>query len=189
MLLEWHTAYSSNKIVLNCNCGHEKHKRYLAADTLQRNISLECRACEGKGSSLEQLAYELLNRMPEVQHFAMEACALSGQPAACTASGDWVHVSRHRADVITLTPANLLIEIQGQHHSGKPMGYTNSTSVHASSISQRDELLAAAARSVGFSTVWLMAGEEFDRASRWSRVLQQAVQHVVANRPPHHFQG
>lgn len=189
MLLAGHTPYSSNKIVLNCPCGHEKHKCYVAADTAQRNSKIKCRACAGKGSSLEQLAYELLNNMPEIQHFAMEACALSGQPTVCTASGEWVHVSRHRADVITLTPANLLIEVQGQQHSGKPMAYTNSTSEHASSITERDGLLAAVARSVGFTTVWLMAGEEFDRAARWSRVLRQAVQHVMANRPPHHFQG
>ena len=188
--LEEYTAYSRAKNTYKCSCSNAKHMCYLAHDTAQRpeREEMPCRVCNSVGSELEQLAYSILDSMPQVARYATEACALADAADLLSSCGELQQVSRHKYDVMTVTPAKLLIQVQGQQHYDKPMGYTNSGSHHNTSAAERDELLGVAARSAGFTMCWLVPGDERNRAHRWRRILQQAVQHVIAGRPPHHFQ-
>jgi hypothetical protein len=163
---------------------------YLAHDTAQRpqRKDMPCRVCNKRGSDLEHLAYSILDSMPQVQKYATEACALADAADLISSCGEPQHVNQHKYDVITVTPGKLLIAVQGQQHYDKPMSYTNSGSHHDTSAAERDELLGVAARTAGFTMVWLVPGAECNRADRWRRILKQAVQHVRAGRPPHHFQ-
>lgn len=101
-------AWSSNKLIYQSTCRVAKHKRLLSCARVTRNSqSLHCRICAAKGSSFEKLAYRILGQMASVKAFAVEAFAVSGQ---IQHEGDVLHVNRHAWDIITLRPANLLIE-------------------------------------------------------------------------------
>ena len=164
---------------------------YLAGDTAQRPARKDmlCRVCNNLGSDLEHVAYDILDSMPQVAKYATEACALAGAADMVSSCGELQRVSQHKYDIMTVTPAKLLIQVQGQqHYADKPMGYANNGSHHNTSAAERDELLGVAARTAGFTMCWLVPGDECSRANRWRRILGQAVQHVIAGRPPHHFQ-
>jgi hypothetical protein len=188
--LEDYAAYSSAKHTYNCSCSNAKHMCYLAGDTAQRpeRKDMHCRACNIKVSGLEHLAYSILDSMPQVAKYATEACALVGAADMLSSCGELQQVSQHKYDIMTIIPPKLLIQVQGQQHYDKPMGHTNNRSHHNTSAAERDELLGIAARSAGFTMCWLVPGDERNRADRWRRILRQAVQHVIAGRPPHHFE-
>lgn len=163
---------------------------YLAGDTAQRDArkDMRCRVCNSLGSGLEHVAYEILDSMPQVAKYATEACALAGAADMVSSCSELQRVSQHKYDIMTVTPAKLLIQVQGQQHYDKTMGYANSGSHHITSAAERDELLGVAARTAGFTMCWLVPGDERSREHRWRRILGQAVQHVIAGRPPHHFE-
>jgi hypothetical protein len=188
--LEEYTAYSSAKNSYKCSCDNPKHMCYLAGDTAQREArkDMPCRVCSGGGSDLEMLAYSILDSIPQIEKYALEACALAGAADIISSCGELQHVSQHKYDVMTVAPGKLLIKVQGQQHYDQPMRYTNSGSHHNTSAAERDELLGVAARTAGYTMVWLVPGDECNRADRWRRILGKAVEHVMANRPPHHFQ-
>lgn len=137
--------------------------------------SLSCRVCAGQGSSLEQLAYKILDQSTAVGAFAVEAYAVSGQVQH---EGQLLQVNRHAWDVVLLQPAGLLIEVQGEQHSSKLMTKRNCQDSSLSSRISRDHALAAAALEAEFCVLWLSPGKERNRKARWTRAIKLALQHL-----------
>jgi len=123
----------------------------------------------------------------QMHRFAAEAYAAYDQPAVKLPSGHMLAVGSLPYDIMSLEPANLVIEVMGKQHDTKLMTYANSNEMRGVSSSHIDEAKKAAAMAAGYSVVWLMAGEQRDRVSRWLFVLLEALAHVDAGLPPKHF--
>lgn len=187
--LEETTAYSREKATFQCSCGNEKHYRFVGVEVVSRSSNaFACRVCEGKGSEHEQLMYRLLDSEPLVQHYAVEACSLSGT-AQQVSGGERVAVSssRHRWDVMLLQPPGLLIEVQGEGHESKEDTRPHNEGITVADRQSRDAALAAAATAAGYSVLWAHAGardQQRGRHSRWKAGLRAALLHVKARKPP-----
>lgn len=127
------------------------------------------------------MVYVILNQMNAVTAFAVEAYAVAGQ---IQHDGKTVQVNRHSWDVITLEPANLLIEVQGDQHSSKLMTKPNCTDTDLNSRISRDHALAAAAVGAGYHVLWLSPGNERYRKSRWTRAIKLVLQQIEDHAPP-----
>ena len=107
-------------------------------------------------------------------------------------SWDGLWLNRHRWDALLLEPHSLLIEVQGEQHIDTEDGRRNNSGDTLAIRQAKDEALAAAAPAFGFSVLWLHPGDSNDvrgRAARWSAGLQEALQHVIAGKPPQLFKA
>ena len=156
--------------------------RMLSCQRVTRSSkSLGCRVCAGKGSSLEQLAYRILDQHKAIEAYAVEAYAVAG---TLEHEGAQLNVNRHSWDVVTLQPPNLLLEVQGQQHSTKLLTKAKCRDSSLISRSSRDRALAAAAADAGFHVLWLTPGKERGRKARWTRAIQVVLQHMQAQDTP-----
>lgn len=177
-LLSW----STEKLVFQSSCKHKKHKRLLSCQRIKRTSeALLCRVCRKQGSSLEKLLYLILNQLACIYAFAVEAYAVSGE---IQHEGETVNLGRHSWDVLTIDPAKLLIEVQGQQHSTKLMTKRNCRDSSLSSRASRDRALAKAAVEAGFYVLWLDAGEERGRKARWTAAIKQVLSDMADKKPP-----
>jgi len=124
MLLSSKAAYSMDKGVVMCDCGHEKHRMFVSVRVANKRPTCVCHVCtvlstnEGS-SSYERLVYRLCEAEDLIETYAVEACAVSESGELEVCDGTTACVSKKRWDVMVLGPASLLIEIQGEGHSTK----------------------------------------------------------------------
>lgn len=188
LLLEYRPTRCNGKSVLTGTCKHPKHALNKSLKTYNTpGTHHYCKACIGKGSQLEQQAYEIVAQVPEIQLFAMEVCALSKLPVVHTSTGDVLVPRTKKFDIVTLSPPNLIIEIMGRQHDDKPMTYSNCHDSKGRNSAMVDATYASAARAAGFTMLWLLEGNAHDRSARWTSAVQQAVSHVIAGEAPAHF--
>ena len=85
----------------------------------------------------------------------------------------------------------LLIEMQGQGHSTRPVTKANSTEGSLAERKQRDWLYAEEAMRQGWSVLWLWVDEAVTsrdaQAALWAQQLQRAMAHVKARHAPQLF--
>lgn len=150
-----------------------------------------CHVCEGKGSSFEQLAYNVLNEEPLVKLFAVESAAISKKiKLAVAGTHDSINLNRHRWDVVILEPPSLLIEVEGEGHTCREDGRCNNGGDTLAIRRAKDEALAAAAIGEGFSVLWLFPRDSQNlQASKalWAAGLKLALSHVMAKNTPQLF--
>jgi hypothetical protein len=142
--------------------------------------------CAGTGSSHERLAYDILDKLDCIQHYAVEAYAVIG---CHQHAGKEVNVSKHAWDVLLAPPYKILLEVQGEQHVSKLDTRSNSCDDSLRDRACRDHVLASAARHAGFSVVWLTLGRDKGQQHRWKQVLLKAMQDADANRPPQLYIG
>ena len=145
--------------------------------------SLACRICEGQGSSYEKQLYRLLGGLDAVRAFAAEAYAVAGEYQQ---EGLSVNLNRHSWDILTLEPANLLIEVQGEQHSDKLMTKPNCADDTLQERSSRDAALRAGAVQQGFYVLWLLPGDERGRTRRWKAAILKIINSMKDKVPPYH---
>lgn len=192
MQMDHHNCSSRAKVDMKSNCSIKQHRDFLAVDTVHRHSAetgykRECTMCSNPPSQLAALAYDVCLMTGQMHRFAAEAYAAYYQPAVKLPSGHMLAVGSLPYDIMSLEPANLVIEVMGKQHDTKLMTYANSNEMRGVSSSHIDEAKKAAAMAAGYSVVWLMAGEQRDRVSRWLFVLLEALAHVDAGLPPKHF--
>jgi hypothetical protein len=102
-------------------------------------------------------------------------------------SGAVINISTLRYDIVSLDPAGLVIEVMGEQHTDKEMTYSNSNESRGVDSAELDKIKQQAAARAGYSTLWLMAGDQHGRNTRWRKALATALQHVTAGGPPNHF--
>lgn len=176
------SAWSKDKIVCKSSCSNSKHMRMLSCQRVTRcSYSLDCRICKGHGSKLEKLVYAILDQMPAVKAFAVEAYAVS---AEIQHEGETLHVNRHSWDVMMLEPAKLLIEVQGEQHSSKLMTKPDCKDTSLDSRINRDHALATAAVNAGYHVLWLTPDQERNRRARWLKAIKLVLQQMAVNTPP-----
>lgn len=177
------TAYSLSKGIYRCPHGHSKHKKIRAADTISRSPdTLHCRVCTGKGSKHEKEAYRLLDKMPCIVKYAVEAHAVEG---TAQFQGVEVDLGGHRWDIVLLQPGKVLVAVQGEQHDDAPDTREHSSSVglaDSAAVAARDRALAGGAVQQGFQVVWLVPGHPVGRSRRWRSAIELAVQRTVANK-------
>lgn len=193
MLLESKPAYSMDKGVYTCDCMHAKHRMFVSVRVANKRPACVCHVCrvlgtDVKSSKYERLVYTLCDAEELIEAFAVEACAVSevGEVEVC--DGSTACVSKKRWDVMVLTPANLLIEVQGQGHSTKLVTMPNSSDSSMEARHHRDEIYAEAAVRAGCCVLWLEVGST-DTPLRvlrkaWAAELKHAVAYVRDNHPP-----
>lgn len=178
-------AYDTTKLVFSCSCGIGKHKRVLSCDRTTRvQGRIRCKVCSKRGSTHEQECYNVLDKMPAIQAYAVEAHALKG---TLQFDGRALSLGQHRWDVMVLNPARVLVEVQGEQHTAKHDMRGNHPYASLQEHSLRDQALADAAMKAGFTVVWLHPGDIVGRSKRWQRVLQKAADHARANKAPKLF--
>lgn len=192
MLIDYHNSSSRSKIVIKSNCHIPQHKDLLAVDTVNRYSTSEgytrpCTMCSKPPSELAALAYELCLSSGLMQSFAAEACVAYDQPAVQLSDGRLLQVSSLPYDIVSLDPAGLVIEVQGEQHTGKDMAYTNTNENHGISSAELDQIKQQAACRSGYTTLWLVAGDQRNRANRWHKAMTKALLHVKAGLPIAHF--
>lgn len=180
--LEATTSHSSSKHWFSCCCNCKKHVRYMSCHAVSNsNRALNCRVCADKGSSYEKALYNILDQLACVEHYAVEAYAISGQYQH---EGKLLNVSKHAWDVVLPPPLNIVLEVQGEQHVSKLDTRRNSNDQTLADRASRDHGLAAAAQQAGFQVVWLQAADEATRRRSWRQVIKQAVHDAEAGRPP-----
>jgi len=192
MVVDYHSSSSRSKIVIKSNCSIPQHKDLLAVDTVNRYSSTQgytrpCVMCSKPPSELAALAYKLCLCSGVMHSFAAEACVAYDQPAVRLSDGRLLHVGSLPYDIVSLHPAGLVIEVQGEQHTGKDMAYSNSNEIQGISSAELDRIKQQAACRSGYTTLWLMAGEECNREARWRKALRRALLHVRAEAPIAHF--
>lgn len=192
MLLKSHTAYSSSKHCFTCRCSNSKHARMLALSTVSRgDACFDCHVCTGKGSPYEKDMYALLDTNAAVMTYAVEAVAMGRKrklQVAGSEQGLWLN--KKRWDAVLLQPHSLLIEVQGEGHIDKEDRRRNNRRDTLAVRQAKDQALADAAQAAGFSVLWLHPGAANDvqgRTTRWAAKLQEAVNHVTAEKGPKLF--
>lgn len=143
--------------------------------------------CSRPPSQLAALAYDLCLSSGLMHSFAAEACVAYNQPAARMSDGRLLQISSLPYDIVSLDPAGLVIEVQGQQHTGKEMSYTNSNESQGISSAELDQIKQQAACRSGYTTLWLLAGDECSRPGRWRKAIRKALLHVRAGGPVAHF--
>jgi len=114
--------------------------------------ALNCRVCADKGSSYEKALYNILDQLACVEHYAVEAYAISGQYQH---EGKLLNVSKHAWDVVLPPPLNIVLEVQGEQHVSKLDTRRNSNDQTLAGRASRDHGLAGSAQQAGFQVVWL----------------------------------
>jgi len=193
MLLSSKAAYSMDKGVFMCDCGHEKHRMFVSVRVANKRPTCVCHVCtvlstnEGS-SSYERLVYRLCEAEDLIETYAVEACAVSESGELEVCDGTTACVSKKRWDVMVLGPASLLIEIQGEGHSTKLVTKHNCSDSSMAARRHRDELYAEAAIRAGFSVLWLevpgVKTTERALSKAWRAQLKNAVAYVTGNNPP-----
>lgn len=177
------TAYSLSKGIYRCSHGHSKHRTVKAADTVSRTLrALQCRVCAGQGSGYEQEAYRLLDSMPCISSYAVEAHAVQGTTEF---EGVEVNLGAHRWDIVLLQPGRVLVAVQGEQHDGAPDTREHSSRVGLADttvVAARDRALAAGATAQGFQVVWLVPGNCRGRSRRWRKAIELAIKYATANK-------
>ena len=193
LLLESQAAYSSSKHCFTCRCSNSKHVRLLALHTVSRGDScFRCHVCSSKGSTYEKQMYALLDDEAAVVTYAVEAVAMGRKvqlQVPGSTQGLWLN--KHTWDAVLLQPHSLLIEVQGEQHINKEDSRCNNRADILADRQAKDQALADAALADGFSVLWLHPGAADDvqgRATRWAAAVQEAVQHVAAEKGPKLFQ-
>jgi hypothetical protein len=148
--------------------------------------------CSSKGSKYEKQMYALLDDEAAVVTYAVEAVAMGRKvqlQVAGSTQGLWLN--KHRWDAVLLQPHSLLIEVQGEQHINKEDSRCNNMADILADRQAKDQALTDAALADGFSVLWLHPGAADDvqgRATRWAAAVQEAVQHVAAEKGPKLFQ-
>lgn len=164
----------------------------MAVDTVNRHsndagYNRTCIMCCRPPSELAALAYSLCLSSGLKHSVAAEACVAYDQAAVTMSSGATVEVSTLRYDIVSLVPAGLVIEVMGEQHTNKEMAHLNSNESRGANSAELDRIKQQAAARAGYSTVWLMAGDQHGRTARWRKALSKALLHVTAGGPPAHF--
>lgn len=181
------TAHSSDQFVFARPGCKQKHRRFLSMDRVTRvGGHLHCRVCAGGGSSYEQQCYKLLDRMVDIQAYAVEACAVPGKVQF---QGGVLHVGKHKWDVVLLQPAKVLIAVQGEQHTSKEDTRRNNRGHDLADQKARDMALAQAAISSGYHVVWLHPGDRRGLSARWQVAIQAAIDAVRARQAPKLYHG
>lgn len=177
-------AYDNSKAVYSSSCQCSKHFRYLACQQVSRSSkSLACRVCQKTGSSYEKIVYNILDKLAAVRAYAVEAYAVQGQHQH---ADELVNLNRHAYDVLTLQPANMLIEVQGEQHSTKLMRKTKGTDGTLQQRSNKDTALRDGAVEQGCYVLWLIPGNARGRTSRWRSAIQGMLSSIEAKVPAYH---
>jgi hypothetical protein len=186
-----YTAYGNNQLVISCNCRHSKHARLLQCQSVTRSSNATaCHVHAGKGSAHEQEFYEVADREPLLTLYAVEAAAISKNiQLSIPGSRAKLHLNKKRWDLVSLTPPNLLVEVQGEYHTNKQDTRKNNRGDTVEDRQTKDSRLACAAVKEGYSVLWLFPGDKCGRSARWAEALRQALQHVQANRKAKLFKG
>jgi hypothetical protein len=156
------------------------------------SAALRCKVCRsvkerpGTASQYERIAYGVLDQLPCIKHYAVEAYAV---PGPYKAGGHMVATNRHAWDIMTAPPLKILIEVHGEQHTHKLDTRINSNDSSLASRADRDHALAAAAQAAGYSVVWLMPKEERGRRRRWAQAISQAVHDQLHNCVPKLYIG
>lgn len=194
MLLSSKAAYSTDKAAFQCACGEQKHCVLVGVQQVMRagGAAFACRVCSGKGSAHERVLYECLAKEPLIGCFAVEAHATISNQQLLMRDGSVLQPSLHRWDAVTLVPPNLLIEVHGEQHTSKLDMRSHNRDSSLCARAEKDHKLAAAARTDGFSVLWLHVdggASERARAQQWAEQLRAAAVHVHAGHPPRLFVG
>lgn len=193
MLLGSKAYYSMDKGVYMCDCQHEKHRMFVSVRVGNTHPECVCHVChalntEEGSSSYERLVYRLCDAEELIEAYAVEACAVSEPGGVEVCDGSFAYVSQKKWDVMILTPANLLVEVQGQGHSTKLVTKPNNSDSNMAARWHRDHLYAEAAIREGFTVLWLEV-ESADTPERvlakaWAAELKHAVAYVQGKHPP-----
>lgn len=183
------TAYSRDKVFLWSKCGLAKHCRYVALDTASRSQqALDCHVCKGGRSQYEGVLYGLLNSEPLIELYAVETFSLVSSGQIKLPTGREFTCGRKPWDAMTVSPPNLLIEVQGEQHAHKHDTRANNRDHHLGERRHLDAAMAEAAVAAGFTVLWLCVEEGADvatgHATKWAVALRQAVKHVIAGHNP-----
>jgi hypothetical protein len=193
MAHEEHNSYSQQQLYYDGPCRPgTKHVVYRGVRSANHsNTALQCRVCDGGGSSWECLLYELLDKEQLIELYATEACSLSKLAHPVVQDGVRVHPEMKRWDVVTAAPSGLLIEMQGEGHSSRLVSKANNTDSSMAKRQRRDWLYAQTAIGQGWSVLWLWVDEHITsrsaQAAIWAAQLTRAVAHVKAKGAPQLF--
>lgn len=184
-----YTAYGRDQLTFYCSCKCRKHAKQLQCQSMTRKKdAFECHIHAGKGSSYERDFYAVTDAEPSLALYAVEATATNKKiTAAVPGRRGRIYLNKKRWDFKALTPANLLIEIQGEYHTDEDDGRTNNNGDTLPIRKTKDQRYADLAVKQNYTVLWLYPGDEQGRTQRWSKALKQALQYVTAGGKPCHF--
>lgn len=184
-----HSSYTTSQVVVQCDCDDPKHGRLVQGQTLTRgDNSFSCHIHSGKGSEYERQFYAVADKEPLLQLYAVEAVAITSKiQLSIPNSTKKMHLNKKPWDFVSLKPANLLAEIQGEGHTHKQDTRPNNDGDTVGIRQAKDQRMANAAKKQGYSVLWLYPGDAHGRHARWAAGLRQALQHVMAGLPPKLF--
>lgn len=192
LLHESQPSHSSQKNIYKAQCLCPKHCVQVTVRSANySDTALACRVCNQQGSEHERMLYKLLDEEKQVVRFAVESMILVGKDRVWL--DDVTVISPHlkRWDVTILQPHGLLVEVQGEGHSSKPVQKRNNTDETISSRQLRDMGYAQAALREKWSVLWLWVEEGCTKphiqASKWKAQFRQALAHVMAGGEPKLF--
>jgi hypothetical protein len=148
--------------------------------------------CESNDpSSYEGCLYGLCAEEDSIQLFAAEAYCLHGLNPIKFGHSCWLCPNKKPWDVVVAKPHGLLIEMQGEGHSSKPMTKQNNKDSSTSEQQDRDMAYAHEAVRQGWSVLWLWVDDYrhdlHGREAFWTAQLKLAMAHVMSGEAPKLF--